>query len=804
MMDTDLGIWVYAPVLASLLESSVNEAQVVWSGIGGLFRNRFNESPPAPCITQANVNNLDQSIQLDANLNAILESMQKVANEVEQESIVSEAERCTLQDTTVTYLLFSDSCDNIKEYNSTVKSIKKWVQPIQSSITFRDSFGSISNDTIDGNHSAPPSTIYLSEFLVELAVISNRTGAEFYSTTMEAITAYAPPVRNSMSIKFLQNVESTIATVCSSLLQEKQTGITFIYDDNNKLIFLIRLLKNVYFSTIYLPSGWENNSTIKDILIQQFQNTVVPQTYVLLFQDEHSESYTNDFLGLAMLHQQLREGIQIILFSTYIPFYENGTGFSIPVMDTLAFLAKVNYELVIFKQSLGEPYYEKMLKAIENREIYVGFTPVPLSTLSTGNLSSSSATLTISFTLVRQRPSRPADFLLLLRPLSLPVWLASVVLAFIFTGLLMVFGHLKPVIMRNLAEGEMTSKRDLFEVSALGVASTFSLTKLQIIPTTLSSRIFALLMWMFSYLLLVIYASAMMTILLRIRTPSNADITVDTVLDSKSCQKLIVIEHGIGYDSIIASLHNISKSHTPVNSVQAAYDALMKDDKTVLLASSIEASYIGVMNCALEMIPYTSLYEIILSFPYYKPWTFGSELDYYFSIISKSGILTNAASVYFETGRCYQPNYNVPKPSVLELGDMASIYIFLLIGIIVSFIIMGLELLVKHIVGKQEAQERTLLVPGRQYTAKIVSIKRTGVNVNVADRPEVVFIPNSQLHTDPLKVTQMLFHLIKSFLTHVYNALDMGLAVGDSIEVTYFGKASDGETELFCRHFPNE
>ncbi|KAL5971894.1 Glutamate receptor ionotropic kainate 3 [Taenia solium] len=629
-----------------------------------------------------------------------------------------------------------------------------------------------------------------------------------------------------------------------------------------ELVFLIRLLKNVFFSTIYLPSEWKNNDTIKDVLIKQFQNTDVPQTYVLLFKNEHSDSYTNDFLELkdscSVYKRYLRTGAWLITFGlstayapetpapfydlawrasatyldglTYItedatqvvgswvlnrepqlvvdsinstltgrtikagivkytPFYDNGTGFSIPVMEILAFLAKINYEVVLFEQKSNESYYAEMLKAIVNHEIDVGFTPVPLSTINTEKVSSSSATLTISFTLVRQRPSRPADFLLLLRPLSLPVWLASVVLAFIFTGLLMAFGHLKPVIMRNLAEGEMTSKRDLFEVSALGVASTFSLTKLQIIPTTLSSRIFALLMWMFSYLLIVFYASAMMTILLRIRKPSNTGITVDEVLNANSHLTLIVIKNGIGYDSIIGSLNNNSKSYTSLDSIQAAYDALMKDDKTVLLASSIEASYISVMNCALEMVLYTRMYKIILSFPYYKPWTFGPQLDYYFSIISNSGTLTSSASVYFETGRCYQPTYNVPTPSVLELGDSASIYIFLLIGIIVSFIIMGLELLVKHIVGEREAKELTLLVPGRQYTAKIISIKRNGVNVNVADRPEVVFIPNSQLHTDPLKV---------------YNALDMGLAEGDSIEVTYFGKASDGVTELFCRHFPND
>ncbi|VUZ56752.1 unnamed protein product, partial [Hymenolepis diminuta] len=82
------------------------------------------------------------------------------------------------------------------------------------------------------------------------------------------------------------------------------------------------------------------------------------------------------------------------------------------------------------------------------------------------------------------------------------------------------------------------------------------------------------------------------------------------------------------------------------------------------------------------------MYETILTFPYRKLWSLGSQLDFYFSVISESGVLSKASSVYFETGRCYLPSYNAPEPVVLELGDTASIYIFLLIGIIIAFIIL--------------------------------------------------------------------------------------------------------------------
>ncbi|KAM7537185.1 hypothetical protein Aperf_G00000072622 [Anoplocephala perfoliata] len=455
----------------------------------------------------------------------------------------------------------------------------------------------------------------------------------------------------------------------------------------------------------------------------------------------------------------------------YGPFYDNGLGFSVPVMSSMAELAGFTYEITYFESTANEAYYSQMQKALARNEIDASFTPIPMIAAHAENISSSTASITITFTLLRQHPQRSADYLLILRPLAMPVWISSILLAFIFSGLLMLFGHLRPVIIRNLAEGEISSKVDLFRVSSLGVASSFSLTKLQIIPTTLSSRIFALVMWLFSYLLVVLYASAMMTIMLRIRKPINNDVTVDEVLHPSKCDSIIVLKNGIDSDQIAVSLTNSQRTFTTVETIQAAYSALMKSQKTVLVASSIEASYISAMDCKLEKIPYSSMYNSELVFPYFKYWQYGSSFNDYLTTVSVSDVLSNAASVYFETGQCYHPPYKMPNPVILELGDIASIYIFLLIGIVIAFIILGIELLVKHRNNKNDPNNYVILMHGRHYPAEITSIKHNGIQVKVANRPETAFIPNSQLHPNPLKV---------------YNALDLGLSVGNTIEVTYF------------------
>nr|CDS33345.1 glutamate receptor ionotropic kainate 1 [Hymenolepis microstoma] len=907
----------------------------VWGGIGNLFCNRFNQAPEG---TNGQINNdlerfkslyktgldvFDNKCDITPLLADILTSMK--GNCTFENSAIANIpnDQYALQNSFLTktsLLVLSKSlfskypaaCPNISDYDKTYNDLKNWLQNVNGNISWSNSPSTEVSNANYNQRAVTETPTYLNSYIEEFAYLSKTTDSLFYSTTMKAISAYAPIIRESEKIKFLQNVDETMARATYELLQSRQGEFTFLYDDQDKLFLLIRMIKNIYFTTRYLPTGWRQD--LVGDLVSRFQSNGNPHTYVLLFNQETADNYTREFLQLALMHQQLRKGIKVILISsqdgcapyrqyinsgaslvtfatsksyaptipdhfynytwttsalyldglTYItqkgtnmpseyilsridftekeptvspvesmaildcavfteqgvgsyvkgrnpvltvtsvnstiygrtirvgivnypPFYNNGSGFSTAVLSRLATTAGIHSAITFYNVIPDKPYYAAMEEAIIKNEIDAGITPMPLTAVKNGKVIASQASLTTSYTLLRQLQRRPADYLLILRPLAMPVWLGSCFLAFIFAGLLMLFGHLKPVIMRNLAEGEMTTKTDLFGVSSLGVASSFTLTKLQIIPTTLSSRLFALTMWLFSYLLLVLYASAMMTILLRVQKPINNDITVDDVLHPSKCDSIIVLKDGIGYDQIITSLSNSQRAFSTVDNIQTAYNELMKSKKTVLLASSIEASYISSMDCGLEQILYTEIYDSLLVFPYNSGWEFGSAFNDYLAIIDGAGVFSKAAAVYFETGPCYHPPYKNPLPVALELNDTASIYIFLLIGIIVSFIFLGFELIRKHRKEDKVSKEQGDLVPGSRYPAVITSMKRNGIYVKVADRPDTVFIPNSQLYSSPLKV---------------YNAIDLGLSEGESIEVIYFGKGSDQVTELFCRYYP--
>lgn len=58
--------------------------------------------------------------------------------------------------------------------------------------------------------------------------------------------------------------------------------------------------------------------------------------------------------------------------------------------------------------------------------------------------------------------------------------------------------------------------------------------------------------------------------------------------------RVIVLRNGISYDAIVTSLENTTQKYTEVEGLNAAFEEVIKNPRSVLLASSIEASYLSV------------------------------------------------------------------------------------------------------------------------------------------------------------------------------------------------------------------
>uniref|UniRef100_A0A0X3NVQ4 Polyribonucleotide nucleotidyltransferase 1 n=1 Tax=Schistocephalus solidus TaxID=70667 RepID=A0A0X3NVQ4_SCHSO len=476
-------------------------------------------------------------------------------------------------------------------------------------------------------------------------------------------------------------------------------------------------------------------------------------------------------------------------FIQYGPFYDvffnNGLGFSVALMQEVSRQSGIQVNPIIYPFDSNQPFGQQLQDEIKAGNIYFGATPIIVNASSLA-VRSSGLVLPTDFFLLHRKPSPAPDFILILRPFSMPVWLTSVLAGAIFAVILAVYGHFTPSILKRLAEGEVDSKRSVFEVASLGVVSAFSVAKLQIIPSHLSSRMFTLFMWLFVILLIVIYSGSMMTILLRVHSPMDSYSDPYALIAATSANDLMLIKNGIGYDTLAASLQNNSlvSGYTTVNSLDEAFAKLIGDENKVLLASWIETSYMSTNSCDLEAIPYPSVSQVLLTFPISSYWEFADDINAYLLGTSSSGVLEVASTIYFETGRCFIPSFKVAEPTVLDIGGAASLFLLLLVGLIVSFLCLGIEIAIRRFKHKRD---QATLIFGQTYNATVTSLKKTGVTVTIAGLPKPFFIPNNQLHPDPLKV---------------YNALDIGLSVGSEIQLTFFGESKKDGTSTFCRYVP--
>nr|VZI03185.1 unnamed protein product [Spirometra erinaceieuropaei] len=412
-------------------------------------------------------------------------------------------------------------------------------------------------------------------------------------------------------------------------------------------------------------------------------------------------------------------------FIQYGPFYDvfsnNGLGFSVALMQEVSRRSGIQINPLIYPSDSSRPFGQRLEEEISAGNIYFGATPIALNA-SVSVARASGLVLPTDFSLLRRKPSPTPDFILILRPFAMPIWLASVLLGAIFTAILAVYDHFTPAILKRLAEGQGTSTRDVFEMASLGVVSAFSIAKLPVIPSHLSSRMFTLFMWLFAILLIVIYSCGMMTILLRIRSPKNSDTDPYGLIAATNADDLLLIKNGIGYDSLLASLQNntLVSGYTTVNSLDEAFANVIGNEKKVLLASSIETSYLNTNSCDLETIPYPSISQVLLSFPISMSWEFADDIDNYLLATSDSGVFEEAGTIYFETGRCFIPTFKVAEPTTLDIGGAASLFLLLLIGILVSFICLGIEITIRHFKNKQDHTE---LVFGQVYNATVTALK---------------------------------------------------------------------------------
>uniref|UniRef100_A0A5K3FXA3 Secreted protein n=1 Tax=Mesocestoides corti TaxID=53468 RepID=A0A5K3FXA3_MESCO len=278
-MNVLLLFWIMPCVLAQLqkpklVNSSLEEINVVWGGVIDLFCEHIRKNEEGTCIEPSNsdamaklrslhtiginlfnkgCNNASAGNEnkLDETLNSILSTINSTCR---TGSAVLDADTCKLQNSFLSkpsfkllvkslFILLPDSCSLIANYSENYKIIKDWVMTMNWDVSIQNLSSVNINAVPDQNLAANSSTIFLSNYLEYPAAVSVRTNATFYSTTMEPLTAFAPIIRSSRFIRFLQNFEETLAEVTSNILKQRTADVIFVYDSEESELTCVLYLK---------------------------------------------------------------------------------------------------------------------------------------------------------------------------------------------------------------------------------------------------------------------------------------------------------------------------------------------------------------------------------------------------------------------------------------------------------------------------------------------------------------------------------------------------------------------------------
>ncbi|VDL90071.1 unnamed protein product [Schistocephalus solidus] len=146
-------------------------------------------------------------------------------------------------------------------------------------------------------------------FFAEMTSILNNT---YISADMPARNAYAPIIRNDPEIKFISNKNDMLATMIVAILRQTNNDLVLIYNDQTELDFLTRQMKALYYTTFKLDPTWEQNlERLKNV----FQRKTIARSYVLLLDRKTLKETANQLLNYALIQQQMKKGVEWILFS---------------------------------------------------------------------------------------------------------------------------------------------------------------------------------------------------------------------------------------------------------------------------------------------------------------------------------------------------------------------------------------------------------------------------------------------------------------------------------------------------------
>ncbi|VUZ51929.1 unnamed protein product [Hymenolepis diminuta] len=202
-------------------------------------------------------------------------------------------------------------------------------------------------------------------------------------------------------------------------------------------------------------------------------------------------------------------------------------------------------------------------------------------------------------------------------------------------------------------------------------------------------------------------------------------------------------------DHVLKKLLSTAQSNWPnetySNSVTEAAKRINGNEFDVLIASRLEAEQILSGECKLERIGVAE-YLFPLAFLLSGPDDFVKSMKKRINALANNQFLNTVAVRTLGLGNCplTLEAINV-RTSPLSIKEMGGLFCIVLVGIVVSFIVAGIEYIVEKYPVYQQWHENRDMKFGEGYTGEVLDVQESGIWIRLLDRNTTTFVETAHI-----------------------------------------------------------
>lgn len=483
---------------------------------------------------------------------------------------------------------------------------------------------------------------------------------------------------------------------------------------------------------------------------------------------------------LVLKNEKLRIGV--VKRTPFVYDWNYKTGFTFDIFEEIAALLNLDTEFVLLNTTSAGGIDEMtgnwtgLLEQLDQKKIDITGNLFPIINSWKKFFDYTPSIVKNEMFMVVAKEEDHINWLAPIQHVQFDVWICMV-LALIFHSLLL-------FIISQIMPPKKAPRMSIGDAS-LVVFNLFTLGKMEIDRHTFSARVVSVFIWFYS---LFIFASLASVFPNQVHNkyhnhlfPSIGAMTQNSTASGRFDKYRWILEENSSTLSAIrefneswAALFDDYLRPTSINDTSIdlkliplakVSSELRKRESNIFITDETTSVYLTRTNCVLENGD-VSLFPFTSAFLHRKNWHLKSEFHRALSVLEtqqRTRVLWLKWMTYFQC----------PKIATLDMYGILPYFGMLGIGVGLAIFVALCEILTKVTKKAWARRSYTKFVFGNDFDCVVKDTTTTGIWVEFHGRPVPYFIPNSHLHSHPIKK---------------FNAKSLNITTGNILTMRYFGK----------------